>query len=338
MIEIDGSYLEGGGQIIRTATALSAVTGKPCKMTKIRYGRCSPGLQAQHLTSIKAAAMLCNADVSGLKFGSESITFTPGKIKSGRFELDVGTAGSITLVLQTILPIALSSSETCNISVTGGTDVKWSPSSSYFTDVFCANLAKLGLKLKAHIERYGFYPKGGGRVSVKTSPSDIGIINLSERGALEGVSIKSIASASLKIRKVAERQLAGFDSAFSEKHEPKISYVESLSPGSCIHATADYEHVAVGFSSLGEPETKAEDVGSSCALGLKKQLKQAGALDEYMEDQIIPYMALSALKNKRTTKIKSGVITNHTKTNIWVVEKFLPVKFSIGKIIECIPI
>lgn len=183
MISIDGSYLEGGGQTLRTAVALSAITGKPCKIFNIRKGRKKPGLQAQHLKGIEAAAKLCNAELKNAKIGSDSIEFAPKKIKGGYFSIDIGTAGSISLVLQTLVLPAIHAEEEVILEITGGTDVPWSPDIEYFQEVFCRNIKKMGIEIESEILKYGFYPKGGGKVKVKIKPcKNLKSLNLTERG------------------------------------------------------------------------------------------------------------------------------------------------------------
>src|SRR3989344_3672879 len=160
MILIDGSYGEGGGQIIRTAIAMSAIEQVPIKITNIRANRSNPGLQAQHITGLKAAAELCDAKITGAKLGSTELTFEPNKIRFGKFKFDVGTAGAITLVLQTIIPIAAFAPSKTKFEIIGGTNVSWSPTIEYFQNIFCDYAEKFNLLIDVNIEKYGFYPTG----------------------------------------------------------------------------------------------------------------------------------------------------------------------------------
>ena len=170
MLEIDGSYLEGGGQIARTAVALSAITRQPCRIFNIRKGRPKPGLKPQHLNSIQAAAKLCNGNLKGDRIESTEIEFYPKEIEGGKHRIDVGTAGSIGLVLQTLIPICLFADKEVELEIKGGTDVKWAPNIEYFKEVFCKSLRKMEIEIETEIVRYGFYPKGGGLVRVKIKP------------------------------------------------------------------------------------------------------------------------------------------------------------------------
>jgi RNA 3'-phosphate cyclase len=332
MIEVDGSYGEGGGQIIRTAVSLSALTGKPVKITNIRANRQPSGLKAQHLTGVKAVADICNAKVTGTEIGSTELTFHPGEIKGGTYDWDIGTAGSISLVLQALMPALLFSKKEFSISITGGTNVKTSPPIEYFQHIFCDYLLRIGANVKLETIRHGFYPKGGGRVKLRLQPSALKPIEILERGKFLKTDVWSIASKDLQNAKVAERQVKGFKHEFGETKYDKIheDYVDTLSTGSSIHAHNHYENCKIGAEALGERGKKAEEVGSECAKKLKKEIGYDSTLDTHMLDQIIPYTAMLG------GKFKFGEITSHAKTNMWVTEKFLPVKFNLeNNVISC---
>jgi len=335
IIEIDGSYHEGGGQIVRTAVGLSAITGKACRIFNIRKGRCNPGLQAQHLKSIEACARICDGKLKGSEVGSCEIEFHPGKIKGGRYSVEVGTAGSIPLVLQTIVLPAAYSGQEFVFDITGGTDVHWSPNIGYFQHVFCDFMKKAGVDVFIETRKRGFYPKGGGEVNVKIGHSKIRSIDITERGKLETVDVTSVATKDLQKASVAERQTEGFDSVLKsdKKH---IDYVDSLSTGSSVHAHAHYVNCKLGAAALGERGKKAEDVGKECAEELKVSMDSGACLDRHMADQILPYMAIACMKNDDVNRVLVEDITGHVKTNIWVIEKFLPVKFGIeGNVVSC---
>lgn len=326
MIQIDGSHHEGGGQIIRTSVALSALTGKPVKIINIRAKRCNPGLAAQHLTSILALAKLCDAKVTGAEISSQTIEFTPGKIKGGAYRVDVGTAGSIPLVLQTLILPAIHAKEDVILEITGGTDVKWSPTIDYMQHIFCGSLRKMGAGINLEIEKRGFYPKGGGKVKITIKPAKLEPLNLTERGKLEKIDVWSIASENLKNAKVAERQVEGAAKVLGNKFgKIKVLYVPALSAGSSFHIHAHYENCKLGATSLGELYKPAEKVGEEAAQLLKKQMDSGGCLDEWMADQILPFLAISG------GAVKVAEITPHCETNIWVIEQFLDVKFEVEK-------
>jgi RNA 3'-phosphate cyclase len=334
MIAVDGSYGEGGGQILRTAVALSAVTGKPCKITNIRSGRCNPGLQAQHLKGIEACAEICDGKFKGLKIGSTEVEFHPDKVKGGEYNIDIGTAGSIPLILQTLVVPCIHADKELILNIKGGTDVKWSPTFAFFEAVVAgehSNLSKMGIEIKTELLKTGFYPKGGGKVRVTIKPCrKIETINWTDQGKITRVDCWSFSSKDLEKASVAERQMKGFEEMFPKIDCRDVQYVDALCPGSSITAHIHCNTV-MGACALGERDKKAEDVGKECAKLLKKQIDSGTALDEHMADQILPFMALAG-----SGRVSVAEITNHVKTNIWAIEKFLPVKFEInGKIISC---
>lgn len=332
MIEIDGSYLEGGGAILRVAVALSAITGKPVKIFNIRAKRCNPGLRPQHMKGIEACAEICNGEVKGAKIGSKEVEFFPGRIKTGEYDIDIGTAGSIPLILQTLVLPCIHADGEVVLNIKGGTDGKWAPTMAFFEAVFCGNMKKMGIGIEIKVLRAGFYPKGGGEARVRILPcKEIKSVTWVERGEIRRIDCWSFASKYLEKANVAERQMKGFEEIFSVECRD-VQYVDSFSPGSSITAHAHCNTV-IGASALGERGKRAEEVGRECAELLKKQIDSGACLDRWMADQILPYIALAAEHGK--SEISVSEITNHCLTNIWVIEKFLPVKFSVeGKLRE----
>ncbi len=331
MIEIDGSVGEAGGQIVRTSIALSAVTQQPCRIFNIRKGRPQPGLKHQHLEAIKAVAALCDADAVGLEIGSTEIEFVPKKIKSGEIQVKIPTAGSIGLVLQSMMIAALHAEGPVTIKFSGGaTHGKWAPPLNYTKNVLLPLLNKMGYQARINIKKYGYYPAGGAVAEAEIFPKKLIPLNLAERGKFVRISGISHASKSLSQAKVAERQknaavkelMANTDIA----SEINVLYLDTASPGSGIELEAVSEQSVIGASALGEKSKPAEKVGEEAAKQLLAEIASAAAVDEYAEDQLLPYMALAPPSRIRVPKI-----TSHTRTNIWVIEKFLPVKFSIGE-------
>lgn len=323
VLEIDGAYGEGGGQLARTATGLSAVTGRPIRIKNIRANRPQPGLKRQHLKGIEAVARLCNAKVTGLSEGSTRIEFIPGKLSHEHLRIDVGTAGSITLVLQSLMISAVHTDRPVEFEIIGGTDVKWSPSFSYFESVFCGNLKRMGIEIETKALKAGFFPKGGGRVHVRVMPCQgIAPLNCTERGNIKRTDCWSFSSRHLEKAEVAERQMRGFEELFERVDCRDVKYVDSLSPGSSITAHAHCNTI-LGASGLGERGKRAEDVGRECAELLKKQLDSQACLDRWMADQVLAFMALSG----KPCRVSVAELTNHAKTSMWLIEKFLPVKF-----------
>ena len=324
MKEIDGSYCEGGGQILRTAVALSGITKEETRVYKIREGRDPPGLKPQHLSAVRAAGAICNAKITGAEIGSKEILFSPGDITPGGYTVDIGTAGSITLLLQTLIPIAAFADDTVILRVRGGTNVRWSPSIEYFSEIFLYFLDKIGIGTELELKRHGFYPKGGGKIKLKIFPwRKKEQINCTERGRKEKIQTISIATPSLKDARVAERQAYSFRRVLPCRKE--ILYVDSYSTGSSITGLAYFENSRMGSCSMGERGKRAEIVGKEAAEILKRDIHSGAALDGHMGDQIIPYLGFVG------GRITVPAITTHLKTNCRVVEQFLPVWFHIER-------
>jgi RNA 3'-phosphate cyclase len=329
MIEIDGSIGEGGGQILRTACALSAVTKKPCRIFNIRKSRPKPGLATQHLLGIQALAQLCNGKLEGDYLGSEEIKFYPGEIKSRNLQVKIETAGSITLVLQTLIPPALFAPDPLKINFNGGaTDTFFSPTIDYFQNVFLKILEKMNAKVEINILKRGYYPEGGAQIEVTVSPFKLKTFNLTERGKLQKILAISGASEFLKKKKVAERQLAGVREVLGKLKLPieeRVEYNKTQCPGSQICLAALFENTVIGADNLGKLGKRSEDVGKEASLELLKEEKSRACLDKHLADQILPYLALASGKSQATI----SEITNHCKTNIWVIEKFLEGKLEV---------
>lgn len=329
MIEIDGSVLEGGGAILRIASALSAITGKPIHVFNIRKGREKTGLKTQHLLGIQALSQLYKGVLEGDRLGSEEIKFYPGEIQAKDLHIKIETAGSITLLLQSLILPVLSSPKPIKIIFSGGgTDTFFSPTSDYFRFVFLKTLEKMGVEIEIEIFKRGYYPVGGAEVEVRVFPSKLKNLNLRERGALKKILVISGASEFLKSRRVAERQIAGVREILAKLKLPveeKVEYYKTPCPGSQICLIARFENTVLGTDNLGKLGKRAEDVGKEATLELLKEEKTQACLDKHLADQILPYMALAPGKSQVTV----SEITSHCKTNIWVIEKFLEGKFEI---------
>lgn len=335
MIEIDGSYLEGGGQIVRTAIALSAITNKPVRIFNIRKGREKSGLKPQHLQAIKAAGEICDATLTGAEINSQEVSFIPKRIKFGEFLIDTKTAGSITLICQTLFPIALSSPEKVNLQIKGGTAVPFSPTIEYFQNIFGYYLKLMGIKSSVKIQRHGFYPAGGGEVLVEIAPGPLKNIELLNCGKMEKIEVTSVASKHLKTARVAERMVDGFKTILPNI-SARIEYADAVSPGCFIHSQAIFslqdtagENCRLGAGALGARGKKAEEVGKEAARELKKAIDFDAPIDSWMVDQLIPYIALAATRTNAIAKIKIPQLTRHAETNIWVTKKFFSVEFEI---------
>src|SRR5574341_78687 len=328
MLRIDGSFGEGGGQILRTALALSCVTKTPIEIFNIRKGRKKPGLQPQHLASLRACARISNARVEGGVLGSIELKFIPGDLTSGNYEFDVaeekGSAGSVSLVIQSILlPLIYCSGES-QVTIKGGTHVPFSPPFDYLAKVWLPFLGKLGVEAEAEIVRYGFYPKGGGKVRMKVKPVEkLQGMNLHERGNL--VSLSGISAVANLPEAIAVRQKQEAEKILrKENFEPRIEskHVDSVGTGTYLFLLAEFENSLAGFSSLGERGKPAEKVAQEACQSLLDFLQSDAAVEEHLADQILPFLALA----KEESSFTVSKITSHLLTNVWVVEKFLPAK------------
>lgn len=331
MLKIDGSYGEGGGQIVRSAIALSAVTKTDIKINNIRAHRPKPGLAFQHITAVKAVAELCNASYTELKPGIRSLEFRPKRVRFGKFDFDIGTAGSVTLVLQAcILPAIYGEHDKeIDLRIRGGTDVKWSPQFDYFNSIFIHHLQRLGVNVDITLIKRGYYPKGGGEVSLKVNPKiDYNKLDFTQRGKLLGIS--GVIHSRLLPEHIPQRMLNVVSEKLNEYSEVDIKIdhgvnEQCLGPGTGLVLIAEFEHSLLGASALGEKGTPAEKVGAKAADGLITELQSAGAVDIYAADQLIPYLAMFG------GRLSTRELSLHAKTNLWLVEKFLNKKFHVDE-------
>jgi len=317
-VEIDGSYGEGGGQILRTAVALSVITGKPVRIYNIRANRPNPGLRPQHLHGILALKELSNARVKGAKVSSTVLEFIPGKAEPKHIRVPIKTAGSITLVLQALLPAMAFTGG--SFEITGGTDVPWSPPVDYLKNVTLFALEKTGIKAELEIRRRGHYPKGGGLVVGKVEPWE-------ERKPLVALewsrieSFRGISHATNLPAHVAERQAKSAEEKLRELYSVPVEIERevsrSLGPGSGIVVWAETDKLRLGGDALGKRGKPAEVVGREAAEELIGQLEPKKAVDRFLGDQLIPFLAFTG------GEIGVAEITNHLVTNVWVVERFL---------------
>lgn len=350
MIQLNGSHLEGGGSLTRVALALSALTGQEFSVSNIRAGREQGGLKAQHLHAIKALKKICNAETNEIEIGSTELQFKPGKLKGGVFEIDIGTAGSITLLLQALLLPCLFAPRPVTLRITGGTCGKWQASVDYLQNVLVPHLLRFVEKVEIKILKRGYYPKGGGVAEVKITPrfmlgdnfeewwkdlqSKCAKMNLTEQGKVEQIKGVINLSQELEEKKVAERVRRAAVEVLRPLQVPiniRIEQVQSASIGGDILLWAvcsqkgrvDFDNpVLLGSDCLLEPGKRSEEVGKEAAQKLIQEIKSGAAVDKHLADQLIMFMGLLP-----GSEILSSEVSKHAFTNIYVVEKFLPVKF-----------
>lgn len=344
MLLIDGSYREGGGQIIRTALAFSVLTQKPFRAVKIRHKRPKPGLKYQHLSCIQALEKLANARVDGAHLGSQAIEFFPGPVKPGVLSLDIGTAGSITLLLQSLLLPVVFAGGNVKLKLTGGTDTKWSIPMDYFEQVILPVFEELAIFRIQEVRR-GYYPKGQGFLELSATPrinfhktagtdelislirAKVPSIRLTARSELLDIKGLSSASQQLKSSDVARRQAQGALRKIGDLCPVAIKeeYMQTASIGTVITLWAKFQDtkVRMGADALGEKGVPSEKIGEAAAARLLEFLNSDAVVDPHLADNIIPLLALIG-GSMKTTKI-----TGHILSNIYVCEKFLNVRFKV---------
>ncbi|HOT07101.1 MAG: RNA 3'-terminal-phosphate cyclase [Methanosaeta sp. PtaB.Bin039] len=312
MLEIDASFGEGGGQIVRTAAALSALTGQSVRLSRIRQGRPRPGLAAQHVKAIQMLAEICKAKTRGLAVGSGDVEFQPGPVRGGRYHADIGTAGSVTLLIQCLLPALSSADGPVEISVRGGTDVQWSPTFDYLRNVALPAFCSFGLSASVELITRGYYPRGGGHVLLKVKPSGICAADLSR---IDG-DVLGISHSSGLPQHVSSRQASAAVKhleAAGRKALVSCDVQSGQSTGSGITLWCGWK----GASALGARGLPAEDVGRQAAEELLQELSSSAAVDVRLADQLVPYLAVGG------GSFSVREISSHTRTNLWTVCQFL---------------
>ncbi|NKE35411.1 RNA 3'-terminal phosphate cyclase [Natronococcus sp. JC468] len=337
MRELDGS--SAGGQFLRSALTLSVLEDEPVRLENVRGDRPNPGLANQHLAVLETMAEVCDAEVSSAELGAETVEFDPegvgaGGLEGGSYAVDIGTAGSVTLLFDALLPLATVLEAPLSVTATGGTDVEWSPPLEYFRQVKLPLLGVHGLVASCEVDRRGFYPDGGGRATLRIAPSSLEPLALERRGDLEGVRLYSTESASLADRDVAHRQLEGalerLDLAGAGRNaddgsdeddqlavlERQERTAESPSPGSALVIRVDHGTGIAGFGTLGERGKPAERVGEDAADAANRFLEGDAAVDRHMGDQLLLFLALAG------GRVRVPRVTDHVETSRALLEAF----------------
>ena len=335
MIEIDGSKKSGSGTILRLSIALSCITKEPLHIFNIRQRRNKKGLRPQHLESVNTAAKLCNAEIKGATLGSSELWFKPNDILNGEIRAEIGTAGSIPMLLLTVLPICSQSKGDIKINVVnGGTDVPFSPTINYLNYVLLPVLQRMGLNATLTIKRYGYYPKGMGEVVLTVDQcSQLLPVKIEEFGELEEIAGISVCTF-LEKQRVAERQARAAKEILQNfGYDSKIDVFNDKSnlfqKGSSLVLWAKTNKGALlGADAIGELRKTSETVGIQAAEGLLKETTTKATVDVHLADILIPYIALAEGESTYLTR----KITDHLETNIWLVEKILDTKIQTKKV------
>jgi len=332
IVKIDGSYGEGGGQILRTALTLSALTGRPLEIFNVRIGRKEPGLKPQHLISARSLAEVTNGRLQHDKLNSPILRFFPGRIKYGTYSFDVSSvkasAGSTELIFQTLAPALSFANKPSDIVIIGGTHVPWSPPADYLQEIFIPSITKMGIDINIAIPKFGFYPIGGGEIDIAVKPCarPLKSVRIVERGKSKKLTIISaVANLPLSIAERQRDRALKRISNYKMQIQSEIKEVPSSGKGTFLFIMAEFENVKAGFIGLGAIGKRAEKVADEAVDALLQYLNGNGALDPHLADQIVLYAALAQGQSIFTTTR----ITNHLLSNIWVIEQFLPVKFEV---------
>ncbi len=295
VIVIDGSRGEGGGQVLRTSLTLSAATGQPVRIEKIRAGREKPGLKRQHLTCVRAVAEICGAKVSDVEVGASELEFTPGMIKGGDYRFDIGTAGSVTLVAQTILPILLKADTPSTVTITGGTHVPFAPIWEFFAETYLPELRRMGARVEAELDACGFYPAAGGAVRLRVWPLAVDAVpheyKLTNLGTFRKGKVVGVVSALHD--SIAESEVEIVGNKLSELGlEHEVRRVKSFGPGNYCYAQLDYERGSVVFSSIGTYSKSRKSVANEIVTAVREFVKSGKACEKHLADQLLVPMEM----------------------------------------------
>jgi RNA 3'-terminal phosphate cyclase (ATP) len=333
-MEVDGAQRSGSGTILRISVALASILNEELHIYNIRKKRSQPGLRPQHLESVLVAAKLSNAEVRGAKIGSEELWFKPSGISGGKIEAEIGTAGSIPMLLLGVLPICAFAKSPVQLHIgKGGTDVRNSPTVNYVRYVLAPTLSKMGLEVSIDVRSFGYYPIGMGDVTVNLRPAQglkgLRITEFGEVGEIRGVSVCTF----LKERKVAERQAEAATKLLgSEGYEAKVeAFYDTSNPvqrgSSVVLWVKTTTGALLGGDSIGELRKTSEAVGREAALNLLEELRAKATVDVHMADMLIPYVALA----QGGSEFLVRSMTEHLQTNIWLAEELLGTKFVLQK-------
>ena len=333
-IDIDGSQGEGGGQIVRSSLALSMVTGRPVSIHSIRAGRQKPGLKRQHRTAVIAAAEICAADVSGAEIGSRRVTFSPGTVQAGDYRFSIGSAGSATLVLQTVLPALIIADGPSQLTLEGGTHNQWAPPFDFLDRAYLPLINRMGPGVSATLQQYGFYPAGGGRFTVSIEPATtLRGFSLLERGETRTQRVTALV-ANLP-RHIAQREVDTVVRRANWKSKwGRIDEVDANGPGNVVVAEIENEHVCEVFTGFGRTGIRAEQVAKKVVAQIRDYLKTDVPVGPYLADQLLLPLGISAWQTGNPAEQRGGAfrtvpLTPHAETHIEILRTFLGIPIDV---------
>ena len=328
LLEIDGSFGEGGGQTIRVATSLSIIFDRPIRVTKVRAGRAVPGLRPQHSSTLRILREVCGGSLEGGEIGSTEFTFIPGRPVSRSLTLDMGTAASITLVLQALIPAVSLSGVALEINLVGGTDVPWSPTSDYMSTVLAASLSRIGIAFSLEVTRRGYYPNGGGKARIRIEPcQEVKPLELPGRNSVPPVSL--VSRAGMLPQRVAEQQVSAALSQLGRyglsAATTVVTLEESSSPGSSILVSAIDGSCMIGADSIGVRGKPALRVGSEAAWRFGKSYETGACVDPHLADMLAPLLCLA----KGPSALLTSEVTEHLRSSLHVAKQFVTAEYSV---------
>lgn len=318
VIELDGAI--GGGQVLRSALSLSMVTGQAFRIERVRARRSRPGLLRQHLTAVMAAAQVCGAKIQGAELGSQTLSFEPGPIRGGDYRFAIGTAGSCTLVLQTLLPALLLAPQASRVRISGGTHNPLAPPTDFLSRSWLPLLRRMGAKVELTLLRHGFVPAGGGEIDVRVQPSQLSALHLCERGvplSQQAFALTAGLAPSVGVREL-ERVAQRLNMASAALNAVILD--PACGPGNVLLLEYTFEHVTEVFSAFGQASLRSEKVADTAIDQATDWLHSDAAVGEHLADQLLLPMVLAAGGSFTTPRM-----TEHLHSNISVIERFVPI-------------
>ncbi|MNY95191.1 RNA 3'-terminal phosphate cyclase [compost metagenome] len=317
-IQVDGSQGEGGGQILRTALALSMITGQAFELINIRAGRKKPGLMRQHLVCVQASQQISQAYVEGAELHSQRLYFVPQHVQSGKYQFQIGSAGSTTLVLQTLLPVLLIQNEASELIISGGTHNPLAPTADFIEQCFLPALTKIGIHVDFKLNKAGFFPIGAGEIQVTIQPwQHRNKMSLLDRGTLQCTEAFAATLNLSEEAQIAQRELAALNKRLKLDTQKQFQ-LNGISQGNTVYVKLEHKHHTQLFTSLGEMRKSAEQIANHLAEQVKQYMETNAAVDEYLADQLLLPLALG-----QGGEFTAQCISEHTRTQAAMIEKFI---------------